>query len=78
MITALETALYETKVSCEKKINILELHLIDIESKSINNRQKFEEINEILNNPPRLNTLVEANWRIAILEKCIRSQQNLI
>ena len=74
MITALEAALYETKVSCEKKMNILELHLIDIESKSINNRQTFEEIDDILNNPPKLITMVEANRRIARLEKCIRSQ----
>ena len=78
LIQSLESTLIEIKVQYERKINILEMQIADEESKGINNTLSFNEIDDILNNPPKIITMVEANRRISRLEKAMRSQQNIL
>ena len=77
-IEALERALAETKINYMRQINLLEMQLCDIESKANSALISFNEVEEVLNNPPKITKLADAQKRIARLENVLRSQQKVL
>jgi hypothetical protein len=77
-IEALERALAETKMNSMRQINLLEMTLCDIESRANSAVISFNEVEEVLNNPPKIAKLGDAQKRIARLENVLRSQQKLV
>lgn len=54
------------------------MQLAEIESKANNNYMSLDEIEDLLNNPPRIQTMQDAMRRISRLETCLRSQQTIL
>jgi hypothetical protein len=60
MFEAQERALNETKTNYMRKVEQLEMQLCDIESKANSALISFNEVEEVLNNPPKILKLADA------------------
>jgi hypothetical protein len=61
-----------------REVNLLDMQLCDIESRVNSGVISFNEVEEVLNNPPKITKMSDAQKRIGRLENLLRSQQKLV
>ena len=54
------------------------MHIADVESKGINYTLTYDEVEDLLQNPPKILTMIDSTRRMQKLEKCIRSLQQVV